>query len=65
MIDLYILIPAVIAQIFVPFVELVILIGTQTKEANAEIETQPVAAETKKATVQHNLKYLHAFFFTI
>ena len=36
MIDLHVLISAVIAQIFVPTTELVIPIGTQTNEANAE-----------------------------
>ena len=34
-----------IAQIFIPTAELVIRIGTQTNEANAEIETQPVTVE--------------------
>ena len=46
-IDLYVLIPAVIVQIFIPTTELVIPTGTQTTEANAEIETQPVSIETK------------------
>ena len=46
-IDLYFLIPAVIAQCFIPTAELVIPIGTQTNEANAEIETQPVIVGTK------------------
>ena len=46
-IDLYFLIPAMIAQMFNPTTELVILTGTQTNEANAEIETQPVTVETK------------------
>ena len=41
MIDLYFLIPAVIAQIFNPTAELVIPKGTPTTESNAEIETQP------------------------
>ena len=31
-----------IAQIFIPTAELVIPTGTQTKQANAEIKTQPV-----------------------
>ena len=42
-IELYLLIPAVIARIFVPAAEFVIPSGTQTNEANAEI----VAVETK------------------
>ena len=36
-----------IVQIFIPTTELVIPTGTQTTEANAEIETQPVSIETK------------------
>ena len=36
-----------ISQIFIPTAELVIPTGTQTNEANAEIETQPVTVETK------------------
>ena len=40
-IDLYFLIPAVIAQIFSPITELVTLILIPTKEAKAEIETHP------------------------
>ena len=46
-IDLYFLIPVVIAQIFNPTVELVKPTGTQTNEANKEIETQPVIAEAR------------------
>ena len=38
-IDLYFLIPTVIAQMFIPTAELVIPTGTQTNEANAEIKT--------------------------
>ena len=45
-IDLSFLISAMISQIFIPTAELVIP-GTQTNEANAEIGTQPVTAETK------------------
>ena len=33
-------------QIFIPTVELVIPIGTQTNEANAEIEPHPAIAES-------------------
>ena len=53
--DLYILIPAVIAQIFNPIEELVIPLGIPSKEAKAEIEIHPVTAETKiiiKCSVQ-------------
>ena len=46
-IDLYLLIPAVIAQIFDPIAELVIPIEIWTKETKAEIETHPVIAGTK------------------
>ena len=45
--DLYLLIPAVIAQIFNPIVELVIPIGIPTKEEKAEMETHPVILEAK------------------
>ena len=46
-IDWYFLVLAVIAQIFIPFPELVISAWVTTNEANAEIETQPVTVETK------------------
>ena len=36
-----------IAQIFIPTAKLEIPTGTPTNEANAEIETQPLTAETK------------------
>ena len=45
--DLYFLIPAVIAQTFISAAELVVSTGTLTNEANAEIETQSLIAETK------------------
>ena len=45
--DLYLLIPAVIAQIFNPIVELVIPIRMPTKEEKAEMETHPVILEAK------------------
>ena len=41
-IDLYFLIPAVIAQIFNPIPELVIPIQIPTKDTKAEMETHPV-----------------------
>ena len=47
MIDLYFLIPAVIPQMFVVFVELIIPVEIPSNEANAEIETQTVAPEAK------------------
>ena len=46
-IDLCFLIPAGIAQIFIPTAELVIPIGLPTKEAKVAIETHPVTAEAK------------------
>ena len=46
-IDLYFLIPAVIGQIFNPIAELVIPIGTATKETKAEIEIHPGIVEPK------------------
>ena len=46
-IDLYFLIPAVIAKNFNPTAELVIPIGIPTKEAKVKIETHPVTAEAK------------------
>ena len=44
-IDLYLLIPAVIAQIYVPIAEFAILPGVN--EVNEKIKTQFVVAETK------------------
>ena len=46
-INLYFLIPAVNAQIFNPNAKLEMPTGTPTNEANAEIETYPLTAETK------------------
>ena len=50
MIDQYFLIPAVNAQIFNLTAELAILIRTPTNEAKAEIEREPLTAETKIRT---------------
>ena len=46
-IDLYLLILSVIAQIFNHIAELVIPIGVPSKEAKAEIEIHPVIVEAK------------------
>ena len=46
-IDLYFLIPAVIAEIFNPITELLIPIGIPTKEAKEEMETNPIIVEAK------------------
>ena len=44
-VDLCLLIPAVVTQIFNPIVELAIPLGIQAKEAKAEMETHPVIVE--------------------
>ena len=46
-IDLYFLIPAVIAQMFNPVTDFVILIGISTKEAKAKMETHRIIAEAE------------------
>ena len=46
-IESYILILVVIAQIFNPIAELVVPIGIPTKEAKGEMETHPVIVEDK------------------
>ena len=46
-IDLYFLIPTVIAQIFNPIEELVIYIRMWIKEGKAEVEIHPVIVEVK------------------
>ena len=46
-IDLYFLIPAVIAHIFNPIAELVIPLGVPVREAKAEIEIHLVNVEAK------------------
>ena len=51
-VDLNVWIPAVIAQFFILMAELVIPTGTQTKEADAEIETQPEIVDSKISSVQ-------------
>ena len=45
--DLYFLVPAALAQIFIPIAELVIPTGIATNEENVETETRPVTVETK------------------
>ena len=44
-----------IAQIFIPTVELAIPTGTSTNEAKAEIETQSLIPKTKTKNVQSNI----------
>ena len=53
-IDLYFLIPAVIAHIFNLTAELAMPTGTPTIEANAEIGTQPLTAEMKTRKCSEN-----------
>ena len=55
-IDLYFLVPAVIAHIFNPIAELVITIGIPTKEAKAEMEKHPVTVEIKISKYSVSLK---------
>ena len=50
-IDLYLLITAVIAQLFNPIAELVIPIGISIKEAKAEMETDLVTVEANNKKV--------------
>ena len=57
-IDIYFLIPAVIAQIFNPIAEVTIPIGIPTKEVKEEIETHPV---TTKAQINKCSIYFKAF----
>ena len=54
MIDLYFLIPAVIAQIFITIEELVIPRGTPANGTNREIETEPLTAKTKIRIIIQN-----------
>ena len=49
-IDLYLILPAVIALVFNPIAELIIPVGISTKETKQEIEINPVAAEAKTRT---------------
>ena len=53
-IDLYFLIPAVIAHIFNLTAEFAMPTGTPTIEANAEIGTQPLTAEMKTRKCSEN-----------
>ena len=47
LLTVYLLIAAVLAQIFNPIAELVIPIEISTKEAKAEMETHPIIVEAK------------------
>ena len=61
MIDLYFLIPVVIAQNFNPTAELVMATGTATNEANAKTEIEPLTAEVKIRQSWKYFKALHTF----
>ena len=62
-IDLYFLIPAVIAQTCNPIVELAIPILIPTKEAKVEIETHLVIVEvTRSKCAQYNTKLYKLFY---
>ena len=57
-IDLYILISAVVAQIFYPIAEVAIPILTPNKEVKAEIEMHPVIIEAKIRKCSISNKYM-------
>ena len=61
MIDLYVLTPAVIAQIFNPTEKLEIPTGTPTNEVNAKIEAQLLTAETRTRKRPKKFKILQTF----
>ena len=63
-IDLYYLIPCVIAQIVTSTAELVIPIKIPTKEAKAEMKANPVIAEIKisKSSILFNTLQIFYFF---
>ena len=61
-IDIYFLISVVIAQTFIHTEELIITKETPNNEANAEIETQPLTAETKTRKCSKQFKVPHTFY---
>ena len=64
-IDLYFLIPVVIAKISRPIAELLIPIGIPTKETKAETETHTVTVETKLSKCFKNPQFVYAFYSLI
>ena len=54
------MVPAVIAQVFNLFTELVIPIDVPTNEAKVQIETQSIAAEMRETECSKQFKLLHA-----
>ena len=59
--DLYLLIPAVITQIFNPTAKLAIPTRIATNEANGEMETQPVTIEVKITKCSVKFKFINVF----
>ena len=53
-INIYLLLPEVIEQIFNPTTEIIILTGTAPNEANAENKTKSLTAESKQENIQSN-----------
>ena len=62
LLDLYLLIPSVTAQSFIPTTEFVIRTGIVTNEAVAETKTQPVIVEVQWANLQHNFNIYMSFY---
>ena len=62
-IDLYLLVLAVTAQMFVTITEHVIPTGRQKNETNAEIETQPGSCEDTISKFSTKVKHLCVFFY--
>ena len=65
-IDLFFLLPAVIAQVFNPIAELILPIGIRIKEAKAEMDTHPVIVKAK-ISVQYDIELYKPFcgFYSI
>ena len=57
--EIYFLIPSVIAKIFITTTELIIQIGTQTNKANPKIETYPVIVEARTSKCSLNTYIFH------
>ena len=57
----WLIIPAVIVQVFILIAELAIPTRTHTNDVNAEIEMQAVTVETKIRKCSSLFKYLHGF----
>ena len=55
MVDVYFLIPTVIAQMFIPIEQVKILLGIPSKETNAKIEIHSVNVKNKSS--QYNFEF--------